>query len=153
MERSQRYIGPAVVRNRLLCSPGWEQRSIVHTRARRVTLLVIVTAVLGLLDLAFTLTYASSIGMIELNPLARMLIGYGGASELIRFKLFTIALSGGTLYLIRHRKGAELCAWLSLAVLVGLSFHWVRYTHVAEAIGPAQLAEVMAMDQRVMMVD
>lgn len=153
MERSQSYIGLAVARNRLFRSPELGRRSIVHTRARRVTLLVIVTAVLGLLDLAFTLTYASSIGMIELNPLARMLIGLGGAGELIRFKLFTIALSGGTLYLIRHRKGAELCAWLSLAVLVGLSFHWVRYTHLAETIGPIQLAEVMALDHRVMIVD
>ena len=120
MERSQSYIGPKLTWSRLFRPPdslAMERGSIVHTRARRVTLLVIITAVLGLLDLAFTLTYASSMGMIELNPVARMLVGLGGAGELVRFKLFTIALSGGTLYLIRRRKGAELCAWLSLAVL------------------------------------
>lgn len=153
MGQSQSYIGPIVTRNRLFRSPGVGCRSSVDARARRVTLLVVVTAALGLLDLAFTLTYASSVGMIELNPLARMMIALGGVSELVRFKLFTIALSGGTLYLIRRRKGAELCAWLSLIVLVLLSLHWARYTRAAETIGPAQLAEVMALDQRVVIAD
>ena len=117
-------------------------------RARRVTLLVLATATLGLLDLAFTLTFMRSIGMFELNPLARIMIGIGGAGQLIRFKLLTIVLSSGLLYLIRRRRGAELCAWISLIALILLSLHWVRYTHTTEELGAGLLADASILDHR-----
>lgn len=117
-------------------------------RARRVTVLVLATAALGLLDLAYTLTFMRSYGMFELNPLARFMIAVGGAGQLVRFKLLTIALSSGLLYLVRRRRGAELCAWVSLATLILLSLHWVNYIRTTEELGPALLAETIAFDHR-----
>lgn len=125
-----------------------QREMMVERRARRVTFLVLATALLGLFDLAFTLTFMRSMGMIELNPLARLMIGIGGAGQLIRFKLLTIVLSSGLLYLIRRRRGAELCAWVSLGALVLLSLHWVRYTRTTEEIGPMLLAETVLLDHR-----
>ena len=120
-----------------------QREMMVERRARRVTFLVLATALLGLFDLAFTLTFMRSMGMIELNPLARLMIGIGGAGQLIRFKLLTIVLSSGLLYLIRRRRGAELCAWVSLGAL-----QWVRYTRTTEEIGPMLLAETVLLDHR-----
>ena len=120
----------------------------VAARARRVTILALAAATLGLLDLAFTLTYLRSIGMVELNPLARSMIALGGAGQLVRFKLFTIALSSGMLYLIRRRPGAEACAWISLGVLLILSLQWVRYTRLTEELGPTLIAQSATPDHR-----
>lgn len=117
-------------------------------RARRVVILVLAAGALGLLDLAFTLTYARSTGMVEMNPLARAMIDLGGAPQLVRFKLLTILISGGALYAIRRRSGAEWCAWISLGILVGLSAHWARYSAIAEEIGPHLFAQAASVDQR-----
>lgn len=153
--RSHMFTYPASIGDAPAQTPEGKQApasprhdAIVERRARRVTLLVLATASLGLFDLAFTLTFMRSIGMYELNPLARLMIGIGGAGQLIRFKLLTIVLSSGLLYLIRRRWGAELCAWLSLAALVLLSLHWVRYTKTTEDLGPTLLAETLMVDHR-----
>lgn len=122
--------------------------AVGDARARRVVILVLAAGALGLLDLAFTLTYARSTGMVEMNPLARAMIDLGGAAQLVRFKLLTILVSGGALYVIRRRAGAEWCAWISLGILVGLSAHWVRYSAIADEIGPDILARAALVDQR-----
>jgi len=101
---------------------------------------------MGLDDLQLTLTYMTSVGMIELNPLARQMIEIGGADQLIRFKLFTIALSGGLLYLLSRHTIDERCAWLSCAVLLALSIQWANYTKQSTNDGPmtAALASLTA---------
>lgn len=100
-------------------------------RARRVTLLVLGMTCLSLADLALTLTHMRSFGMFEVNPVARAMLAIGGVEQLVRYKLFTIALSGGILYLLRRDRRAEMCAWLCCAMLVGLSLHWGRYSNNA----------------------
>ncbi len=99
----------------------------VQARSRRVTLLVLATIVMGVADLVFTLTYMQSVGLIETNPIARSMINLGGADQLIRYKLFTIALSAGILYLLRTHRAAERCAWLCALTLAALSAHWLEY--------------------------
>ena len=82
---------------------------------------------MGLADLSITLTYMRSIGMIELNPIARHMVAIGSCDQLIRYKLFTMGLSCGVLYLLRRHPRAELGAWICTILLLGLTFHWVRY--------------------------
>lgn len=118
----------------------------LRLRSRRVTLAVIAAAVLGLVDLAFTLTFMRSIGMFEANPVARAMIDLGGASQLINFKLFTIVLSGGVLYLLRRHPSAELCAWICLAGLVALSIHWTIYTQALISFGTGFDPQLAALD-------
>lgn len=148
MPRSMCCIGsnPFGVRSSSKKSVG--SLPLARARSRRVTILVLATATLGILDLVFTLTYMQSVGMIELNPLARFMIGVGGAGQLIRFKLLTIAMSSGLLYLLRRRPGAEWCAWFSLIALVALSLHWAQYTRMSEDLAPNFFAPSAAADQR-----
>jgi len=114
-------------------------RAVIADRSRRIVLLLALAAVLGLFDLALTVAYMRGVGMVELNPLARAMINLGGAGQLIRFKLFTIATSCGILYLLRRHRQAEICAWISLAVLAALTAHWLNYN--AHAHTMAALAD------------
>lgn len=115
-------------------------------RERRVTVLVLAAIALGLVDLAFTLTYMLSIGMFEANPLARAMVEIGGARQLVVFKLFTMALSGGLLYLLRRTPAAELVAWLCLAGLLALSAHWTVYTNALATLGGTFDPRIAALD-------
>lgn len=131
---------PAVV-SRDACFGCEHDSAIRRRRACRVTVLALGSATLGLFDLAFTLTFMQSIGMVELNPIARFMVAIGGAGQLVRFKLLMIALSSGVVYLIRSRRGAEISAWIGLLMLVLLSLYWARYTTLNEKIGAELLAQ------------
>lgn len=117
-------------------------------RRRRVTLLALAMTLMGLADLQLTLTYMRSVGMIELNPLARAMISLGGAQQLVLFKLFTILLSAGILYLIRWHRTAEVCAWVSCAALLALTLHWARYTEHPPAAPGSTVAQLSSADHR-----
>ena len=94
---------------------------------RRIVLVLIAIALMGVADLLFTLTYMTGPGMMEINPLARTAIAIGGTSMLIRFKLFTILLSAGILYCCRRHRSAELWTWFCAGVMFALTLHWVHY--------------------------
>lgn len=119
-----------------------EPPGVVAARCRRVTVLALATVALGVADLAFTLTYMRWIGMAEVNPIARAMIAIGGSRQLILYKLFTIALSCGIMYLLRRRRQAEVCAWFCCAAMVGLTLYWLFYNDLAasEAIDPVVAA-------------
>jgi hypothetical protein len=103
-------------------------------RARRVCLLLCAALMMGAYDLALTLTYATSVGMIEVNPLARaIMLGYNSPLALTIWKLATMALSAWIIYRVRHRRLGEFAAWVSFFVLLTLCLHWVRYVGEAKA--------------------
>ena len=103
-------------------------------RVLRVNLLVVAALAMGLADLLCTLAYATSIGMVEMNPIARHMIEIGGADQLVMFKLFTMSLSSGIIYLIRRHRWAEGCAWFSVVVMLWLTIHWVQYNQLAPTL-------------------
>jgi len=82
---------------------------------------------MGLADLVITLTYKRTVGMIEANPIARLMIEIGSIEQLVRYKLFTMGLSCGVLYILRRHPRAEQGAWVCVALLFALTMHWVRY--------------------------
>lgn len=96
-------------------------------RAARVTVMVICICVLGVYDLLHTLAYIQTVGMVELNPLARKMIEIGGVQQLVLYKLFTIALSCGILYCLRRTRQAEVCATIGLVVMISLTVYWFVY--------------------------
>ncbi len=127
----------------------------LDTRPARVTLLAVAMTLMGLADLQLTLTYMRSIGMIELNPIAREMVEIGGSRQLIVFKLFTIAASAGLLYLVRRHRLAEACAWASCAALLALTMHWVRYNdavatpeHAALTLASLSSSDLVQLDPR-----
>lgn len=113
-------------------TPDGARRSTAYSaRILRTNLLLVAALAMGAADLACTLAYVTSIGMVELNPIARHMIRIGGAEQLVMYKLFTMALSSGCIYLIRRNPKAEWCAWFCFAVMFWLTMHWVQYNQVA----------------------
>jgi len=102
-------------------------------RGRRVILLVAAIVMLSLGDLYATLTHASSIGMVELNPIGAYLIQSGSPNGLILFKCGSILLTATLLLVVRHYLTGELGGWVCLFVMVGLTIHWYNYNHAIEA--------------------
>lgn len=96
-------------------------------RSRRCVLLLTAILIMGAADLALTLTYAGTVGMIEVNPLARVMIALGGTAQLVLFKAFCTALCAGVLYLCRRAPQAERAAWLCAVGMLVLTAHWVNY--------------------------
>lgn len=107
------------------------ERAAAAARIFRTNLLIVGALAMGGADLLCTLAYVTSIGMVELNPIARHMVEIGGAGQLIMYKLFTMSLSSGCIYLIRRNPKAEWCAWFSFAVMLWLTLHWVQYNQVA----------------------
>lgn len=110
----------------LLGRPG---RAILGSPERRVALLAVLITIMGLADLAMTLTYMRSTGMFELNPLARLMVATGGESQLVIFKLLTLSCSAGVLYLLRRHRIVEPTAWCCALVMAALTAHWISYNH------------------------
>jgi hypothetical protein len=122
----RRPVGPAAVAR--------SDTAARRSRRWRVGLLLLAAALMGVADLACTLAYMRSVGMIELNPIARHMIAVGGAQQLVVYKLFTIALTCGSIFLIREHRRAEVGAWMCAAIMLALTLHWVRYNRDAPSL-------------------
>src|SRR5207253_1891873 len=66
-------------------------------RARRVTILLVATALMCLGDLTLTMTYITSMGMVETNPIARAVMASNSPGFVVVWKLTTMALGLGIL--------------------------------------------------------
>jgi len=104
-----------------------ESERAANAKSRRVVLLILAIGLMSFADLVITLTYMRSVGMIEANPIARLMLEIGSIDQLVRYKLFTMSLSCGVLYLLRRHARAEHGAWVCVALLFALTIHWVRY--------------------------
>ncbi len=105
-------------------------------RTRRIVLLIVALILMSLADLICTLTYLTSYGMVEVNPIARHMIDIGGTRQLILYKAFTMTVSCGCIYFVRAKRGAELGAWICVAVLLLLMLHWTQYNEVMDSLSP-----------------
>lgn len=88
---------------------------------------------MGVVDLLLTLTYARGVGMLELNPLARLMLEVGGAPLLIAFKFVCTGLCAGVLFLHRRTAQAEVGCWTCAAAMLLLMAHWVNYNATVSA--------------------
>lgn len=111
--------------------------SVLHQRRTRVLLLIAAIGVMSLADLAMTLTYMSSVGMLESNPIARAMVQWGGPALLIAWKLLTVGIASVILAAARRTLVGELGAVLGCAMLGWLMFHWVEYIDHAHVLTPA----------------
>lgn len=119
---------------------GWAVLLGSERRGCRVAVLMAAVAVMSLADLAMTLTYLNHVGMIESNPLARIVMHGGGPGSLVAWKLASTALAIGILLRLRRRGVAEVAAVLCCAVLVWLMVRWVAYVEAAPALAGALTA-------------
>jgi hypothetical protein len=99
-------------------------------RGARVSILLAGVVLLSLGDLILTMWHLQSIGMVEANPVAAMILERAGSVwPLVLYKAATVAVCVGVLFRIRQRFQAEVGAWLCLLVLAVLSVHWHRYSN------------------------
>ena len=110
-------------------SQAWTPR----TRGQRVTILLAATCLMGLADLALTLTFVTTIGMLEANPLARYVMEHNSPSLVVLWKLASMTLGLGILYWARRSRGGEAGTWVCFAVMAALSIHWFTYTGAVAA--------------------
>lgn len=104
-------------------------------RARRVLWLVIAVAIMSAGDLYMTLTHAMGPGFLESNPVARLVMSTGSPWILGLYKLCTAGPALLILWLYRHRRVAELGAWLGLCMLLWLTLQWAMYSEAVTDIG------------------
>lgn len=107
--------------------------SLLLTRPARVFYLVLVAWLMGLADLAITMTYLTSVGMYEGNPVARFVIGLGSPAIVVAFKVGTMLVTSWIVLAQRRRWQAEMVAWIAAVVLGLLTVHWLNYIAYAEA--------------------
>lgn len=95
---------------------------------------------MSLADLAMTLTYMSSVGMLESNPIARAMMQWGGPALLVAWKLLTVGVACTILIAASRRVVGELGAVVGCALLTWLMCHWVAYIDHAHTLTPALAA-------------
>lgn len=104
-------------------------------RAWRVNLLLVASLILALGDLWMTLSFATNMGMLEANPIARLVMVTGSTPGIVVWKLATTLLGLGILFRLRHTRHAEIGAWIVFAALTALSIHWLNYTTLVASLG------------------
>lgn len=95
--------------------------------SRRLMLLLTAMFLMGMGDLLCTLAYMRSVGLPEMNPIARWIAANGTSQSLVLYKLLTISVSCGALYLARRHRRAEVCGWACAAILFALTLHWISF--------------------------
>ena len=110
---------------------------LLRDRSFRIILLLGALIAFSALDLALTLTYLTSVGMFEANPLARTLVNNGSPWALSGWKAGTTLIATWILFSHRKHWQAEAGAWTCAAILAMLTVHWMNYIAHIEQFTPA----------------
>jgi hypothetical protein len=62
------------------------------------------------------------------------MIEIAGSRQLILFKLFTVSLSCGVIYLCRRHRRAEQMSWVCALLMLALMLHWVNYNNTISTL-------------------
>ena len=121
--------------------------SLRDQRAERVIWLLGGVILLSLADLFLTLTYLTTVGMSEGNPIAFWLLqSTGSVWPLALYKGLTVAICVTLLYRNRHRRQSELASWCAMMILVTLTIWWNQYSHYQPMLPLAENHIVMVGD-------
>ena len=93
-----------------------------------------VILVLSIADLVLTLIYVMEIGLIEDNPIARLVLETGGPLLLVLAKLGSVGFTIGVLSWARKRGIAELAAVFGLIVMIWVTARWVGYIEASSQL-------------------
>ncbi len=95
--------------------------------ARLCVLLLALSTILGLIDLELTLHYATSVGLAESNPLARLVMSQNSPVLLTLFKVCTMGTGILILYALRARRVAQYTSVAVFLVMASLVVRWGLY--------------------------
>jgi Na+/proline symporter len=104
-------------------------------------------------DLYMTLVHLTGPGMIEENPLARVVMNYNSPAILGAWKFATVTLGVGILFWARRTRYAEFASLFCCAVLTWLTFRWVSYSEQVATLTRDLPALVSASEHRWVEID
>jgi len=130
---------PSLVKPGAFCVRDRESASILASSARpsRVTFLLLSVMLMSIGDLYMTLTYLMSVGMMELNPIARGILHFDSPTLLGLWKVVTLSVGLSILYRLRATRKGELGAWICFMVLSALTAYWMVYVDALSELTPA----------------
>ena len=98
-------------------------------RSERVKWLLFGIVMLSVADLVLTLSYLTTVGLSEGNPIAVWLLqATNSVWALAMYKAITVTICVSLLYRTRFQRQGELAAWCGLLILVALSIWWNQYS-------------------------
>jgi hypothetical protein len=116
-------------------------------RAERVLWLLAGVVFLSIADLFLTISYLTSVGMSEGNPIALWLLqATDSVWPLAFYKAITVTVCVSLLYRTRYRRQSELASWCALMILVALTVWWNQYSQYQPMLPFAEDHIVMAGD-------
>jgi hypothetical protein len=118
------------------------------SRRRRVTLLLAGTFLMGLADLYMTLVFVRSVGMMELNPIARSVMATNSPAVLAVWKISLTLLGVGILFYLRGFRRTEIAAWGVFIAMGVLMCHWYSFARYAGSSPAEFLALAQSEDPR-----
>ncbi len=119
-----------------------------RARGIRVMLLLFATMLLCLGDLWMTLTYVTTVGLYESNPIARIIMSGNSTELLIGFKLGTMLIGGVIMFCTRRHRMSELAAWACCLVMTWLAIHWANYSTQITSLTPDIAEAALLHDER-----
>ena len=98
-------------------------------RCERVKWLLFGIVMLSVADLVLTVSYLTTVGMSEGNPIAVWLLqATNSVWALGMYKAITVTICVSLLYRTRFQRQGELAAWCAMLILVALSIWWNQYS-------------------------
>jgi hypothetical protein len=126
-------------------------------RSERVIWLLAGVVILSFVDLFLTISYLTTVGMSEGNPIAVWLLHTTNSVwPLALYKVATVAVCVSLLYFNRRKRQSELASWCAMIILVALSIWWNQYSQYQPFLPLAEDHIVMVGDsfvQPYMMID
>lgn len=99
------------------------------SRQGRVALLLMAVILISIADLVMTLTYAMSVGMMEVNPIAHAIMTSGSPLLVVLWKTATAGLGISILYRTRSTRFSEGATWICFLGMVMLLAHWISFNN------------------------
>ena len=98
-------------------------------RCERVKWLLFGIVMLSVADLVLTVSYLTTVGLSEGNPIVVWLLqATNSVWALGMYKAVTVTICVSLLYRTRFQRQGELAAWCAMLILVALSIWWNQYS-------------------------
>lgn len=123
-----------------------DRSATLEARSIRVSLLLAAVCLMGAGDLYMTLAFARTVGMVELNPIARALMIGQSPAAVVLYKLGTMLFAATIIYAARRSVYAEFASWLCFILLASLTIHWIGYSGGMAELTPEVSSMAMVND-------
>ncbi|QYU67600.1 DUF5658 family protein [Leptolyngbya sp. 15MV] len=118
----------------------WDRVLAPQGRTIRMWAMIVALVAMSVGDLYMTLLHLKSFGMVEANPLARLIMQYQSPALVVLWKAATVALAVFIFWTSRRHRAAEVGAILCCAVLTALTLQWIRYSEQVSTHTPTMHA-------------